>query len=247
MPTSSAAASHYEFKSAFMSVVAFLPHSTDLQAITHALEQQVANDGSFFDNDAVLIDLSLVRDSADSFDFIQLAQLLRTHKMLPIAVRGGNEAQMADAQAAGFAIAPEEPAMHMQAAPKKAAQPAKRQVDVVHEVSAPSSTTVVIRKPLRSGQQIYARGADLIVLDVVSFGAEVIADGHIHVYAPLRGRAIAGARGNTEARIFSTCLEPQLLSIAGIYRTSETPLSAEVQGKAAQVFLDGEKMHIQPL
>ena len=82
---------------------------------------------------------------------------------------------------------------------------------------------------------------------MVSFGAEVIADGNIHVYAPLRGRAIAGARGNSEARIFSTCLEPQLLSIAGIYRTSENALPPEVASKAAQVYLEGEKMLIKPL
>ncbi|MNL63382.1 Septum site-determining protein MinC [compost metagenome] len=75
----------------------------------------------------------------------------------------------------------------------------------------------------------------------------MIADGNIHVYAPLRGRAIAGARGNTEARIFSTCMEPQLVSIAGIYRTTETALPEEVAGKPAQVRLDGEKLLIEPL
>jgi septum site-determining protein MinC len=106
---------------------------------------------------------------------------------------------------------------------------------------------VVVDKPLRSGQQVYARGADLVVLAMVSFGAEVIADGNIHVYAPLRGRAIAGARGNTEARIFCTCLEPQLVSIAGIYRTTETALPDSVRGKPAQVRLDGEKLIIEPL
>ena len=111
----------------------------------------------------------------------------------------------------------------------------------------PGPGTVVVDKPLRSGQQVYARGADLVVMAVVSFGAEVIADGNIHVYAPLRGRAIAGARGNTEARIFSTCLEPQLVSIAGIYRTTETELPAAVRGKPAQVRLDGEKLIIEPL
>jgi septum site-determining protein MinC len=86
-----------------------------------------------------------------------------------------------------------------------------------------------------------------VVLAMVSFGAEVIADGNIHVYAPLRGRAIAGARGNTEARIFTTCMEPQLVSIAGIYRTTEVAMPAEVLGKPAQVRLDGEKLLIEPL
>jgi septum site-determining protein MinC len=83
-----------------------------------------------------------------------------------------------------------------------------------------------VDKPLRSGQQVYARGRDLVVLAMVNAGAEVIADGHIHVYAPLRGKAMAGARGNTEARIFSLALEAELLSIAGVYRTSEHPLPA---------------------
>jgi len=84
----------------------------------------------------------------------------------------------------------------------------------------------------------------------VNQGAEVVADGNIHVYAPLRGKAMAGARGNTNARIFSTCLEPELISIAGVYRTSENPLAADVKGKAAQVRLsaDGKKkLLIEPL
>ena len=96
---------------------------------------------------------------------------------------------------------------------------------------------LVIDKPLRSGQQVYARGRDLVVLAMVNAGAEVIADGHIHVYAPLRGKAMAGARGNTDARIFALALEAELLSIAGVYRTSENPLPPGVAGHPAQVRL----------
>jgi len=87
----------------------------------------------------------------------------------------------------------------------------------------------------------------LVVMAAVNFGAEVIADGHIHVYAPLRGRAIAGARGNTAARIFSTCMEPQLVAIAGTYRTTDTALPADVLGKPAQVRLDGDTLVVEPL
>ena len=105
---------------------------------------------------------------------------------------------------------------------------------------------LIVDKPLRSGQQVYARGRDLVVLAMVNAGAEVIADGHIHVYAPLRGKAIAGARGNTEARIFALAMEPELVSIAGIYRTSEVPWPDEVLGKPTQVRLfsgpDGDKL-----
>jgi septum site-determining protein MinC len=110
---------------------------------------------------------------------------------------------------------------------------------------------MVIDKPLRSGQQVYAKGRDLIVLAIVNAGAEVIADGHIHIYAPLRGKAIAGARGNTQARIFAQVMEPELISIAGIYRTSENALPKEVLGQAAQVCLqsgpDGDKLWVLPL
>ncbi len=110
---------------------------------------------------------------------------------------------------------------------------------------------MVIKRPLRSGQQVYARGRDLVVLAMVNPGAEVIADGHIHVYAPLRGKAMAGARGNTEACIFALSLEAELISIAGIYRTSDIPLPAHVIGKPTQISLesgpDGEKLILQAL
>jgi septum site-determining protein MinC len=110
--------------------------------------------------------------------------------------------------------------------------------EVVREIPGPQ--TMVVDKPLRSGQKVYARGADLVVLAPVNQGAEVVADGNIHVYAPLRGKAMAGARGNTAARIFSLCLEPELISIAGVYRTSENPLPADIAGKPAQVRLSSE-------
>jgi septum site-determining protein MinC len=110
---------------------------------------------------------------------------------------------------------------------------------------------LVVDKPLRSGQQVYARGRDLVVMAMVNPGAEVIADGHIHVYAPLRGKAIAGARGFADARIFAQSMEAQLISIAGVYRTSETPLPDNVLAQPAQVRLqsgpDGDKLILEPL
>ena len=111
----------------------------------------------------------------------------------------------------------------------------------------PAAATLIIDRPLRSGQQVYARGGDLVLLDVVNFGAEVIADGSIHVYAPLRGRAIAGARGNTAARIYATCLEAQLVAIAGTYRTAEIALPEDVRSKPAQVRLDGDRLVVEAL
>ncbi len=109
--------------------------------------------------------------------------------------------------------------------------------------------TVVVDKPLRSGQRVYAKGADLIVMAMVSAGAEVIADGNIHVYAPLRGRALAGASGDRKARIITTSLEAELISIAGLYRTFEAGVPADLARKPAMVSLreDSESLHVAPL
>ncbi|CAG9264746.1 putative septum site-determining protein MinC [Paraburkholderia unamae] len=111
---------------------------------------------------------------------------------------------------------------------------------------ARTEPTLVVDRPLRSGQRIYAKG-DVVVLGLVSNGAEVIAEGNIHIYAPLRGRALAGVHGNHDARIFCTSLEAELISIAGIYRTTEVPLAEDVRGKPAQIRLEEEKLLIEPL
>jgi len=131
--------------------------------------------------------------------------------------------------------------------PVTSSAPEDVQAAVRHAVAGLAVPTMVIDRPLRSGQRVYARGGDLVVLGVVSHGAEVIADGNIHIYGPLRGRAIAGASGDTEARIFAGAMEPELISIAGTYRTTDKPLAADVHGKAALARLDGEKMLFEPL
>ena len=238
--TAAQARTSFDLKSASLPVVAVVLKTTDAAQFAADLAERVADAPGFFDNDPVLIDLAAVREAEAPIDFAAIVAELRRHSTLPVAMRGGNPAQMDAARAAGLAAAPDAPPARAEAA----AAPVQ---EVVREVPMPGPGTVVVDKPLRSGQQVYARGADLVVMAVVSFGAEVIADGNIHVYAPLRGRAIAGARGNTEARIFSTCLEPQLVSIAGIYRTTETELPADVRGKPAQVRLEGEKLLIEPL
>lgn len=237
--------SSFDLKSASLPVVAVVLKTTDTAQFAAELAERVSDAPGFFDNDPVLIDLGPVRESEDAIDFAAIMDLLRSHSTLPVAVRGGNPGQMEAARQAGLSIAPDVPPVRTEA-PHEVRE-VIREVEVVREVAVAGPGTLVIDKPLRSGQQVYARGGDLVVTAMVSFGAEVIADGSIHVYAPLRGRAIAGARGNTEARIFSTCMEPQLVSIAGIYRTFESDLPETVAGKPAQVSLDGEKILIEPL
>ena len=229
----------FELKSAALTLVALVLKTTDLALLAQELEARFADAPGLFDQDPVAIDLSFVREADASIDFDALIALLRAHKMLPIAVKAGSALQMEAALAAGLTEA------QGNAPAARASEPAAPAP--VLEVPAPARATLIVDKPLRSGQRVYAKGADLIVLAVVSFGAEVIADGNIHVYAPLRGRALAGALGDTAARIFTTCMEPQLLCIAGIYRTTETELPASVLGKPAQVRLVGEQLVVEAL
>ena len=238
----------FDLKSASLTLVTLVLRTTDLAALERELQRRFGNAPNLFDRDPVVIDLAAVADSDTPIDFGALVALIKRYKLLPLAVKGGNPAHTDAALQAGLADAPQDVAP----APGRATA-APRVSDSQPMPLAPlpapaaAATTVIIDKPLRSGQQVYARNADLVVLAVVSFGAEVIADGSIHVYAPLRGRAIAGAKGQTDARIFSTCMEPQLVSIAGIYRTTETALPADVLGKPAQVRLDGEKLVVEAL
>lgn len=264
MPAAAPApAAVFDLKSTAWTLAALRLQSADVAALAAALDARFADSPGLFDGEGVAIDLAALREADAALDFNALLPHLRRHGMLPVAAMGGSPAQMAAARAAGLAEATEaapvgraEPAREVvkqvvRAAPIEVVREVEviREVEVVREVPAEpvSVPPLVVDKPLRSGQRVYARGGDLIVLAAVNDGAEVIADGNIHVYAPLRGRAIAGARGDVSARIYCTCLEPQLVSVAGIYRTTETPLPADVLGKAALVRLDGEKIIVEPL
>ena len=108
-------------------------------------------------------------------------------------------------------------------------------------------STVVVDRPIRTGQQVYAENADLIVLALVSEGAEIIADGNIHVYGPLRGRALAGAAGNKQARIFAQSMQAELVSVAGIYRVFDQNLPPHLHHKAVQIHLQDDRLVIAPI
>lgn len=242
----------FEIKSANLPLVALLLKSADLTLFHQELQQRYGDMPAFFDNDPLLIDLSLLPDTVAAVDFAALVNTLRPYSLLPIAVRGGRAELIAQAQAAGLVLATD--AIVQRSAAAATPSPASTAAAPAAKPAAPVAPTsaMVIDKPLRSGQQVYARGRDLIVMAMVNPGAEVIADGHIHVYAPLRGKAMAGARGNTEARIMALSMEAQLLSIAGVYRTSENALPPSVHGKAAQVRLEShtdgqDKLIIEPL
>jgi septum site-determining protein MinC len=240
----------FELKSASLSVVALVLRTADVAALATAMDAQFGGSPEFFSHDPVVIDLSQLDAEAAGPDFDALVELLERYRMLPVAARGGTEARMAAALAAGLGEAPpaEAPAAAAVPAPVAAASAVAPEPPPVLAPAAPAYVpTLVIHKPLRSGQQVYAKNGDLIVMAAVNFGAEVLADGNIHVYGPLRGKAVAGVKGNTEARIFTTCMEPELVSIAGTYRTTDHPLPANVVGKPAQIRLDAGRLVFEPL
>jgi septum site-determining protein MinC len=221
----------FEIKSATLPLVALLLKSPDLALLEEELRARFGELPEFFDSDPLVVDLAPLKGEGE-VQFPKLLELLRQYRVMPVAVRGGSEEQMAAAIQSGLAAAPE-------AAPTPTLPQRGRE-------ELPTSA-LVIDRPLRSGQQVYAKGRDVVVLAMVNPGAEVIADGHIHVYAPLRGKAIAGARGDAQARILTLCLEPELVSIAGVYRTSENPLPDTLRGKPAQIRLDAGKLVMEPL
>lgn len=244
----------FDIKSAACTLTALRLQVASAAALGQALDERFAETPGLFDQEPVVIDLSPLREADAALDWPALLGPLRQHGLAPVGVHGGSAAQMQAARAAGLPelpLAARRPVPATPAVPASATLAAALPGPTPEPAPDPSSgqrqPALVVDKPLRSGQRVYARGGDLVILSVVSHGAEAIADGNIHVYGPLRGRAIAGARGDETARIFSTCLEPQLVSIAGVYRTTEQPLPPAVLGRPAQVRLEGEKIIVEPL
>ena len=238
-----------ELKSATIEAMRALLRSDDARAIADALDARLGSMPGFFSGEPVVIDCSELAADAQP-DWTAIRSALARHSLTAVAVQGAGEAASGNAQALGMALlAPESAPRAAAAAPEPEPIPepqpavAAEPEAPVEQPSPPPQTTdarrtQIIDKPLRSGQRVYARGCDLVVLAMVSAGAEVIADGNIHVYAPLRGRALAGASGDTQARIFTTCFEAELVSIAGVYRTFEHSASSELLRRPAHVRLE---------
>jgi len=244
-----------DIKSATLYALRLVLQQADTSALLNVLDQRMRDAGSFFQNEPVVIDASAV-DAV--VDWAALIDALRGHQLPPIGVVAQGENLLA-AQAAGLtrvelSAAPVRPQAVMEdAAPSTtassstAASATASSAATSSEPPAIAPAAMVVRRQLRSGQRIYARHTDLIVIGVVGHGAEVIADGNIHVYGPLRGRAMAGARGDESARIFALQLDPELVAIAGIYRVMETQLDPTLHNQACIVQLENETLDIQPM
>ncbi|CAG9167911.1 septum site-determining protein MinC [Cupriavidus pinatubonensis] len=258
----------FELRSGNVDALLLALQTADMAALRDDLLSRFEATPDFFSNDVIALDLRAL-ESDDEVSLDAVIGTLATLKARAIGVVA-RPAQHEWAQRFGLPLLdsqsrrglrdPGEAAEAAERAERAAAEAAAEQSarDEAARAAAQSATeaavkaalqqaqTLLIDKPLRSGQQVYAQG-DVVIMDVVSYGAEVIAEGNIHVYAPLRGRALAGVKGNTSARIFSTCMEPELISIAGIYRTAEQTLPADVLGKSAQVRLADEKLILEAI
>lgn len=202
------------------------------------LKEKLARAHHLLDHAPIIIDLD-EESLGDGLDLGGLAELLKSFKLNLIGVQNGTEEQDEQAAAAGLSIFPVWRSLtHSEAEPPA---PARNGDDGRDDVARSS----LITGPVRSGGQVYAEGSDLVALSTVSAGAEIKADGHIHVYGALRGRAFAGARGDRSARIFCREFDAELVSIAGLWRVREN-INENLIGRPAQVFLENDKLIIKP-
>ncbi|WP_174873831.1 septum site-determining protein MinC [Vogesella oryzae] len=240
----SQAANLFDIKSASLDLLAILLRSGDCTALAAALEARFGDKVDASQSEAFLLDLDAI-DQPASLDLARIRQLFLAKGITIIALRHRDHAVAALARQHGLAYVRPGHTPRQSEQPVEAAAAAP-EVETASAAPQPAST-MVIDRPVRAGQQIYAKGGDLVVLAMVNVGAEIIADGSIHVYAPLRGRALAGARGNTQARIFVQSMEAELVSIAGVYRTIEQALPDSIQGKPAQIYLENERLVMNAL
>lgn len=221
-----------------------------------ALAEQVATSPGFYRHAPVLLNVTGAPQIADVEEFKSLKRALEELELAPVGIQGGTVEQKSAALEMGLPSFPTGASAGLRAerarqsdappeAPRKLAEP-------VASSAAPATATSggvrarVVSQPVRSGAQVYAKGSDLVVLGAVGAGAEVIADGHVHIYGPLRGRAIAGALGDREARIFCRALDAELIAVGGRYMVHDD-LPREVRGKPVMVVLENDRLAIREM
>lgn len=237
------------FKSTTLYAVRVVLHDHDSEALISSLEQRMQEAGGFFAQEPVVIDAMGLSEAPN---WSALLAAFKKHD-LPVLGVSAQGLALESAIDAGLVSIDMSASKFTEVAsnprPSTAETPlVETQATLAEAVKAtPSPQTMVVHGPLRSGQRIYARQCDLIVMGVVSQGAEVIADGNIHIYGPLRGKAMAGALGQTDARIFTTSLDAELLAIAGVYRVIEGALPSNVHRKPSMIYLKDDVLSVEPL
>lgn len=235
----------FELKAGTFTLPVLRLFGSDMDAVAQQLEAKVSQAPDFFRNAPVVLDLKDLRSGEGAVEFPLLVGLLRGYGMIPVGIRGGTAAQNRAATAMELAILGDT-FVRRNAEAAQSAPAAERPAPEPSPQPSVAASFKLVTRPIRSGQRVYAPGADLTVIGAVSSGAEIMADGNIHVYGALRGRALAGVKGNTEARIFCQSLQAELVSVAGHYRISEN-MGAEIKGQPVQVYLNEHTLHIDKL
>ncbi|RMX18269.1 septum site-determining protein MinC [Legionella jordanis] len=205
--------------------------SSDGQLFANQLTEIIRKAPKLFDRTPIVLDFGCLE--SEQIDLQFLCQCLREHNLVPVGVQNATPLLTTLAQCQGLAI------LHASATHDKSLLE-----EQVETAAAEPIKTKLLTTPVRSGQQVVSKGGDLIITASVSHGAELLADGNIHIYGTLRGRALAGISGDQQARIFCQALEAELVSIAGFYRLSD---AIEPHAGPCQIYLQDEHIHIEPI
>lgn len=233
----------FQLKASSMTFTSLNLFTPNLDVVEAQLKALVAKTPHFFDSTPVLIDLTTVESHHLPLDFLKLLAILRQYRLCPMGIKSYSHEHKEAAKAQHLAVIAQ--AETATAPIEKAAPEAK----VEEKPAAPAIVTAkIIDQPVRSGKQIYAKGCDLIITSTVSHGAEVLADGNIHIYGALYGRALAGVQGNVNAKIFCKTLEAELIAIAGHYLVSEKiPDVYKNNSQFLEIFLEGDKLQFKTI
>lgn len=201
----------------------------DLEAIDRCLNERVAKAPDFFRNTPIVMDITNLNEEAVNGELAIAVGAIRGYGLVPVGIRGGSKAHHEQAQLMDLAIFPKSRRAKAAPAPESRVLP-----------------TRIVVEPVRSGQRIYAQDSDLVLLAPVSSGAEVVADGHVHAYTAIRGRVLAGVKGNESACIFCKDLKAELVSIAGRYKVNED-LEPRFMGRLVSISLNGDTLVFKKL
>ncbi len=229
-----------EIKIATVVAVSAILHESNPAALDAAMREITCGDADYFDDELAILDIGSIDPANCNIEWPALIKLFKSYRLNPIAVRNAPPQMQPEVLAQGLSL-------DTLAQPRQAIEPEQSVAPTAKPApAAPQGTAgaMLIDMPVRAGQRIYAQGRDLIVTAAVNNGAEVIADGSIHIYAPLRGRALAGASGNADARIFAMSMEAELVSIAGMYRTFENGLPKDLARLPVQIRLNGDRIDV---
>jgi len=237
-----------ELKGSALTLMVLHLLDADADRLDKQLQEKFGQAPGFFRNAPLVIDLGALPPGGPELDLVALVQRVREFGLVPVALRGGSETQNALALRAGLGLLS---ASRQEPAAKAVTAPSAAEIDPEPEspVSvppAPAAGAKVITHTVRSGQRVVAPDGDLIVLASVNSGAEILARGSIHVYGALRGRALAGVRGDVSARICCLQFHPDLVAVAGEYMLHDELDPAHL-GKTAVVALAGERLKVEPL